>query len=72
MLGYLSYDCALPQHWFTKMDERLNQLGAPNPHPWSHFVWLYRDKSQSYGGMGVPAPITSYGRDLLKNENDSR
>ena len=74
LLGYESFDTAIPQPWFEMIADELEEAGAKNPHPWVHFVWLYRDKTQSYGGNGVPGPISSFGRDLLKklDERDDK
>lgn len=66
LLGYKSWDSSLPQSWFNWADKELQSFCPDNNHPWSHFVWLYRDKKDSYGAMGVPAPISKIGRAFLK------
>ena len=77
LLGYESFDTELPQAWFNMIASELHEAGAlektGSSHPWVHFVWLYRDKKQSYS-FGVPGPITSFGRDLLKklDERDDK
>lgn len=68
LLGYKSWDSALPQSWFNWANEKLKAFSPDNNHPWSHFVWLYSDKHGSYGAMGMPAPISSIGRAFLKKE----
>lgn len=66
LIGYKEVDTALPQGWFNMILAELKEAGAENPHPWAHFVWVYKDKHGSTGCWGVPGPITRFGRDLLK------
>jgi hypothetical protein len=59
MLGYESYDNALPQDFFEEASAGMDE------HPSTQFVWVYRDKKDSYL-FGLPGPITSKARDWLK------
>jgi hypothetical protein len=65
-LGYKVYDNALPQEWWNKMHSWLKEVNAEVTNPSAHYVWLYQDKTGSCGLMGVPGPVTSQGRNLLK------
>ena len=64
-LGYKVYDTSLPQEWFMEMISWLKEIGAEVINPSSHFVWVYEDKHGKYV-FGLPGPLTSIGRDVLK------
>ena len=57
--GYQTYDTSLPQAFFDRVLESIN-----NPdeliegHPWGHFVWLYKKAGSNRLLGGVPAPLT--------------
>lgn len=64
-LGYKVYDHALPHMWFNKMAHWLKATGQKVDNPSAHYVWVYEDKHGKYV-FGLPGPLTSIGRDVLK------
>jgi hypothetical protein len=62
MLGYKTYDTALPQSFFDDVQD-----GMRGEHPWVHFVWVYEDKNGSCGIGGVAGPLTSKARNWLES-----
>ena len=65
-LGYKSFDYALPQPFFDRVLRQLIEDEAECTHPYGHFVWVYEDKTGSCGLGGLPGPLTSVGRNMIR------